>query len=187
MKNTLAVSAVIFTIGFVTLPVVWGDDDFRWRGIEEYRHRSNGVATVSNPVYKEECGSCHMAYPPGLLPAISWEKVMAGLADHFGDSAELDTETHRSINQFLLENSADRSPYRRSQKISRSINYDNAPLRITDTPYFRHQHHEIPARMVNANPEVNSLSHCDACHTGALQGSFNEHDVRIPGYGHWDD
>ena len=76
MKNALVLSAIIFTIGFVTLPVVWSDDDFRWDEIDEYRHRSNGVKTVTNPVYVEECGSCHMAYPPGLLPALSWQKIM---------------------------------------------------------------------------------------------------------------
>ncbi len=37
MKNTLAITAVIFTIGFVTLPIVWGDSDFHWGEIEEYK------------------------------------------------------------------------------------------------------------------------------------------------------
>ena len=49
------------------------------------------------------------------------------------------------------------------------------------------EHNEIPARFVTANPKVNSFSQCDACHIDAEQGSFNEHDVRIPGYGRWDD
>ena len=31
MKSTLAITAVIFTIGVVTLPMVWGDSDFSWR------------------------------------------------------------------------------------------------------------------------------------------------------------
>ena len=98
MKSTLAVTAVIFTIGVVTLPMVWGDSDFSWREIEEYKHRSTDVAAIANPVYKEECGSCHMAYPPGLLPARSWTKVMSGLDNHFGDNAELDAASI-SVNQ----------------------------------------------------------------------------------------
>ena len=187
MKNILVITAVIFTIGFVTLPVVWGDSDFRWGEIEEYRHRMNGVTAITNPVYKEECASCHMAYPAGLLPAMSWEKVMAELENHFGENAELEAETHQSISQFLLTNSADRSNYRRSQKFSRSINYNNVPARITETPYFIHEHHEIPVRFVKNNSKINSFSQCDACHRKAEQGSFNEHDVRIPGYGRWDD
>ncbi|MFQ5644289.1 MAG: diheme cytochrome c [Thiogranum sp.] len=187
MKATLAVSAVIFTIGFVTLPVVWSDGDFRWKEMEEYEHRSTDVAAAENPVYKEECGSCHMAYPPGLLPARSWARMLAGLADHFGDDAGLDPETHRAISRFLAENSADRSDFRRARKFSRSVKPNDAPIRISETPYFRHEHDEIPDRMVTGNPEVKSLSQCDACHTGAERGAFNEHDIDIPGYGRWDD
>lgn len=187
MKVNIAIIAVVFTVGFVTLPVVWGDDDFRWGEIEEYASKLNDIRVVTNPLYTEECGSCHMAYPPGLLPARSWDKMMLDLENHFGDNAELEPDTHRLITQFLLKNSADKSEYRRSKKFSRSVNLDNPPLRITDTPYFRHEHDEIPARMVSGNAKINSFSQCDACHAKAEQGRFNEHDVRIPGYGRWDD
>ena len=187
MKGTLAITAVIFTVGLVTLPVVFSDNDFRWGEREEYGHRSTGVAAINNPLYKEECGSCHMVYPPGLLPGNSWTKIMTGLEDHFGDNAELDTEARQTISTFLLANSADQSDYRRSRKFIRSIKSGDAPLRISEIPYFKHEHDEIPNRMVIGNPKVNSFSNCNACHAKAEQGSFNEHDVRIPGYGRWDD
>jgi len=187
MKATLAIIAVISTVGFVTLPVVWSDGDFRWKEMEEYEHRSTDVAAVENPVYKEECGSCHMAYPAGLLPARSWTKMMTGLEDHFGDDAELDPDTHQAISRLLVENSADRSDYRRSRKFSQSIGSSDAPIRISDTPYFRHEHDEIPERMVAGNSKVKSISQCDSCHTSAERGAFNEHDIYIPGYGRWDD
>ncbi len=187
MKSTLAISSIIFTIGILLLPIVWGDNDFRWSELEEYRHKSSGIAAVSKPLYKEECGSCHMAYPPGLLPASSWTKVMSGLEDHFGDNAEIDDETYQSISRFLLANSADQSDYRRSRKFSQSINSNAMLIRISDIPYFKHEHDEIPQRMVSANPEVKSFSQCDACHANAEQGLFSEHEVRIPGYGRWDD
>lgn len=187
MKSTLPITAVIFTVGFVTLPVVWGDDDFNWSEIEEYKRRTNDVSAITNPVYKEECGSCHIAYPPGLLPTRSWNKVMINLEDHFGDNAEVDTKTYRIITKFLLTNSADKSDYRRSKKINQSIHFSDLPVRISETPYFKHKHDEIPARLVSANSKVNSFSQCDACHANAEQGSFNEHDIRIPGYGIWDD
>jgi len=187
MKSILAITAVIFTIGFITLPVVWGDDDFHWGEIEDYKHRLNDIKTTTNSLYTEECSSCHMAYPPGLLPTRSWQKIMAELENHFGDNAEVDTETHQVISQFLLTNSAEKSNYRRSIKFNRSIKVNDVPTRITQTPYFKHEHDEIPSRFVTTNPKVNSFSQCDACHTKAEQGSFNEHDVTIPGYGHWDD
>ncbi len=187
MKSTLAISSVIFTVGILSLPVVWSDNDFEWEGLNEYRQKSSYVAAVKDPVYKEECGSCHMAYPPGLLPARSWAKIMSGLEDHFGDNAELDGETYQSINKFLQANSSDQSDYRRSRKFNQSIRSKDTPIRISDIRYFKNEHDEIPKRMVSANPKVKSFSQCDACHAKAEQGSFNEHDVRIPGYGQWDD
>ncbi|HPQ24397.1 MAG TPA: cytochrome C, partial [Gammaproteobacteria bacterium] len=48
-----------------------------------------GVAPVDNPLYLQECGSCHFAYQPGLLPARSWNNLMGGLENHFGENAEL--------------------------------------------------------------------------------------------------
>ncbi len=187
MKNTLTISAVIFIIGFLTVPAAWSDDDHYRRGMDEYPHRATGVATASGKVYREECGSCHMAYPPRLLPAGSWMKIMSGLENHFGDNAELDADTEKSITGLLLSYSADRSDYRGARGFNRSMQYNDAPVRITQLPDFRRAHHEIPERMVTGNPEVKSFSRCNACHLRAEQGSFNEHDVRIPGYGRWED
>ncbi len=187
MKSTLAVSAVIFTLGFVSIPLVFSDTDRGWSLFGEHKHRSTDVAAIGDPVYKEECGSCHMAYPPGLLPSASWTRVMKRLEDHFGDNAELDTETHAHINDFLQANSADRSDYRRSRKFARYAEPDNPPMRISETPYFLHEHDEIPPRLVHPGAKVRSFAQCDACHAGAEQGSFNEHDIQIPGFGYWED
>ncbi len=178
MKSALAISSVIFTLGILSIPLVWGDDD---------DHHTQKSATATNPLYTEECSSCHMAYPPDLLPARSWTKIISGLEDHFGDNAELDTETAQFISQFLQKNSADQSSYRRSHKFNRSISASDTPMRISDIRYFKHEHNEIPQRMVSGNPQVKSFSQCDACHAKAEQGNFNEHGVRIPGYGEWDD
>jgi len=105
-----------------------------------------------------------MAYPAMLLPEQSWRKVMAGLEDHFGDNAELDATTRRFRNLG-----------------------DARPLRITELPYFVHEHDEIPARFVAGNDRVKSLSQCSACHHDAERGRFDEDDVVIPGFGRWDD
>jgi len=187
MKHTLTISAVIFIFGFGTVPVAWSYDDHYRRGMEEYAQRSAGDDTVSIKVYREECGSCHMAYSPRLLPSGSWIKIMSGLDNHFGDNAELDAETKKSITGLLLTYSADRSDYRRERRYNSPMQYNDAPVRITQMPFFRRAHHEIPDRMVTGNPEVKSFSRCDACHIRAEQGSFDEHDVRIPGYGRWED
>lgn len=156
-------------------------------GDSSYFKRKPGVAPVSNTMYKTECGSCHFAYQPGLLPEQSWHKIMNGLADHFGDNAELDSASQQQILGYLTANSADKSDFRRSKKIMRSLRNKPAPLRISEIRYIKGRHHEIPKRMITGNEKVGSLSHCDACHQKINQGSFREHEVRIPGYGHWDD
>jgi hypothetical protein len=163
-----------------------GDDEWRDELAERWGSGSR-VAAADNPVYREECGSCHMAYPPGLLPAASWDRIMNGLNDHFGDNAGLDAATKTEITRYLTEHSADGSAYRHSRRLLRTLAPDSIPLRITQTPYIRHEHNELPARVVVGNPDVRSLSNCNACHTQAEQGSFSESGIRIPGYGNWDD
>lgn len=165
-------------------------DDDHWddeSNLNKLRLHSTGVASVSHPGYKEECGSCHMAYPPGLLPARSWAAIVSGLQDHFGENAELDVSMQSELSQYLLQNSADNSSYRRSRAIMRNLAADVTPLRISEIPYLRHEHDELPRRMVQANPDVSSFSNCNACHRRAEQGSFSEREIRIPGYARWDD
>ena len=149
---------------------------------EEYGDNDLQVMAADNPAYQAECGSCHIAYPPMLLPGRSWQKIMAGLDDHFGENAELDEETRRQIEDYLVRVS-DRVSYR---KLFRNLG-DSAPMRITELPYFVHEHDEIPARFIEGNDQVQSLSQCGACHREAERGLFDEDDVYIAGVGRWDD
>jgi cytochrome c553 len=163
------------------------DDDHdggRWgsSGRTSWFSSGRGVPPVQNEQYRTECASCHMAYSPGLLPARSWERMMTGLDDHFGDNAELDPDTAATIRKYLVDNAADRVNYRRSAKILRTIGPNEAPLRVSETPYLVRKHDEIPAHMIKGNPKVKSLSNCVACHTRAEEGEFNDDNVRIPGF-----
>ena len=133
------------------------------------------------PQYVEECGSCHVAYPPQLLPAPSWVMIMNGLDDHFGENAELDETTRVYLQQYLTETSAVMNYRKMFRNIGNTI-----PLRITELPYFIRKHDEIPARYVEGNKKVGSFSRCNACHKGAERGNFDEHSVSIPGVGRWD-
>ena len=51
--------------------------------------------------YVQECASCHMAYPPGLLPAASWQRLMGGLNQHYGSDASLDAATVQQLSTWL--------------------------------------------------------------------------------------
>lgn len=149
--------------------------------MKEYR----GAATFKqDAVYIEECGACHLAYPPGLLPPESWKAIMVGLEDHFGENAELDTETAAHIGNYLGQPQHNKRS--KMSKIRKGLSNKN-PLRITELPYFVHEHNEIPKRMINDNPEVGSLSQCDSCHKEAAKGWFDEDSIYIPGFGRWDD
>jgi len=54
-----------------------------------------------------------------------------------------------------------------------------APLRITETRWFVHEHDEVPARAWK-HPKVKSAANCTACHADADKGNFNEHGIRLP-------
>ena len=188
LKSTLFTSTLL-TIALVLLnnQKAFSDDDhYKERLFDFSGFRTTDVVPVDDPVYQEECGSCHMAYSPGLLPSDSWKKVMFGLENHFGDNAELDADTSKEILNYLLENAADNSQYRRSQKFART--FDNKVVdRITLTPYFIRKHDEIPKQFFTDNPKLSSFSQCSQCHQNADKGSFDEDEVTIPGIGRWDD
>lgn len=168
----------------------WTDDDKDEGGEHEGRGlESNGVRfesrklintpVVMNAKFKTECTSCHMAYPPGLLPERSWTKMMGTLDNHFGEDASLDEKTRKDILDFLVKNSSDHSNSRRGGKILSSIAKSDAPLRISETSYFIRKHDEISAEVFKRKA-IGSKANCMACHSGAESGNFNEHEVRIP-------
>lgn len=185
MKTSRIITSWLIVVGLAMAPYVFSDDDHdHWRERSRY---STGLAMPENTLYQTECGSCHMVYPPGLLPAHSWRKLMSGLDEHFDDNAELDNASREAITAFLVGNSADKSSYRRSRRFAETFDQSAPVIRISRMPYFLHEHDEIPVRLVNGNPEVRSFSHCNACHRKASIGSFREDDIHIPGYGRWDD
>ena len=119
--------------------------------------------------YRQECASCHMAYPPGLLPAESWRRIIGSLDKHYGTDASLDAETARAIEQWLSANGATLKRVREAP----------AENRITRSAWFVRKHREIPAH-VWQRASVRSRANCNACHAGAEQGTFSDYDVRIP-------
>ena len=163
----------------------FGDHDSKHR--DEARLETSAYSGAGmDSIYQEECGSCHLAYPPGLLPSASWNAIMNGLDDHFGDNAELPSNLNAQIMAFVDAHASDRGDRMKNARLLRDTKGDT-PLRITELPYFKAEHDEIPRRMVEDNPEVRSFSRCDACHQGAAKGRFDDDAIVIPGYSRWDD
>ncbi len=147
-----------------------------------------GASANSEAQYTSECGACHIAYLAGFLPERSWKNIMGSLDNHFGENAELDTDTGTIITGYLVANAGENSTNRKARKFMRNIVATDVPLRITGLSYFKRKHDEVPVRYVKDNPDVGSFSQCQACHGDkAASGIFNEHTVNIPNYGRWDD
>jgi hypothetical protein len=134
-------------------------------------HAGDDRYTLSN-AYVQECGACHTAYPPGLLPAASWQRLLGDLPHHFGSDASQDAATLKTLGDEL------RAQAGRSRRVER----DPAPPpqdRITRAGWFVREHRELPAQ-VWQRPAVKSPSNCTACHARADEGDFDERSVRVP-------
>ncbi len=163
MKTFLILGCVTLTLAGAANAAM---EDDKYRG--EHRGKPLQPGLV-NPLWQKECGACHIAYSPGLLPAESWRKVMADLGNHFGSDASLSPPENREISEFLFGHA------------SRRWRAPTAPERITETAWFQHKHdsHEVKPE-VWLRAAVKSRANCAACHPGAANGDFEERSIRIP-------
>ncbi|MEQ1516587.1 MAG: diheme cytochrome c, partial [Usitatibacteraceae bacterium] len=121
------------------------------------------------PKFQQECSSCHTAYPPGMLPAASWIRVMKNLNNHYGTDASIDQV---SVNEITAWLSANAGTYKR-------VSEEPFQDRITRAEWFIRKHREVPAATWK-RPAIKSAANCAACHPQADKGDFNEHSIRIP-------
>jgi len=121
------------------------------------------------PAYRDECGGCHVPFPPRLLGAAAWQRVMAGLPRHYGSDASLDPAVATQIGAWLQSSAGS----------GRRTRDDPPEDRITRSAWFVREHDEVPAAAWQ-RPAVKSAANCSACHPRAAQGAYDEHDVRIP-------
>lgn len=159
LKNILRMFAVflLLTGGLMSVAHAEDDDD------------DERMPAVKNIAWQTECGSCHVAFPPRLLPAESWRAVMSGLDKHFGSDASLDPAAAKEIGAFLQKNAGS----------NRHSSSGKPVLRITETRWFVREHDEVSDRTWK-NPKVKSAANCAACHTEAESGNYSEHGIRIP-------
>ena len=132
---------------------------------------SNSVKLPPSPKYQQECASCHLAYPPGMLPAASWQRIMATLDKHYGTDASLDEASNREISSWLKTHAG---TYKR-------VSEEPPQDRISKSAWFLQKHRpgEVPADAWK-RPAIGSPANCSACHLNAAQGSFSEREIKIP-------
>ena len=121
------------------------------------------------PAYTQECGACHTAYPPALLPARSWQRLMGGLDSHYGTDAALDPQTLAELNGWLQQHAG---TYRR---VAEQPPQD----RITRSAWFERKHLKVEPAVWKL-PSVKSAAQCAACHRGADQGRFDDDELVTP-------
>ena len=121
------------------------------------------------PAYTQECAACHTAYPPGMLPAPSWQRIMGGLQDHYGTDASLDPATVKQLSVWLQTHAG-------TYKRVREAPPDD---RITRSAWFVRKHDDI-APAVWKLPSVKSAANCAACHSRAAQGDFDADNLTMP-------
>ena len=134
-------------------------------------HADSGPMMPRNvpQAYTQECAACHTAYPPGMLPARSWQRIMSGLDKHYGTDASLDAATVSQLSQWLQTHAG---TYKR-------VNEEPPQDRITRSAWFERKHRNIDAA-VWKHASVKSAANCAACHTGASQGLFDDDNLRFP-------
>lgn len=140
--------------------------------------QSIAATDSGSKVYQSECGACHVAYPPIFLTAGSWHAVLQHLDNHFGDNAELAAADLASIKSYLDKDNYDNSNIKK--RYGSRFDTPGTPLRVSETRFFKAVHGEVPDRLVTGNPKVKTYSRCEACHSGAQNGSFDEDGVHIP-------
>ena len=131
---------------------------------------SDWVPPVKNEIVLKECGACHMAFQPALLPARSWNRILDGLADHFGEDVSLAHDQVEIIRAYLTANAGDVVMQGRARKYMQWVAPGGTPQRITENPDFLRKHPFSDS--VWRDPKVVTKSNCAACHSGAERGHY---------------
>ena len=120
--------------------------------------------------YKQECGSCHIAYAPFLLPKSAWDSMMSDLENHFGDDASLEEETHARIAAFLEKYASDVVDTKITQQ------KESQQIAITKTPYWEIAHRKLNPKIFTTEA-IKSKANCQTCHKDAESGIFAKNAV----------
>jgi len=134
-------------------------------------------AGALDPTYVKECAACHVAYHPSLLPRASWAELMAGLDDHFGENASLDSATAAGIAGYLEDNATEAYDTKPANMLRR-VTADK-PFTITSAPFWIRTHAAIPDSVFAAKA-VGLRGNCEACHGDARSGRFYPGAIDIP-------
>jgi cytochrome b len=136
------------------------------------------LATAAVPeAWRSECASCHLAYPPELLPARSWLRMLGEQGRHFGEDLGLSDDTLEALRGAAAQ--AESGSRWAGVALRASVPAGQAPQRITETAFWQARHHRVePGRF--KSEAVTGRHDCEACHRDALSAIFSPRQFRNP-------
>lgn len=171
MNGRILISVVtVAALGLATWAYA---DDHQGKQRETAPSHLSPALISAQKVYQQECSACHIAYPARLLLVKDWQSVTQDLSLHYGDNASVDGETLSAINTWVQGMGATDTRRYTQPKDSTEL------PRITTTRWFvrKHAEDEISPRHWQL---AKSPANCQACHTSAEQGRFDESNIRLP-------
>jgi hypothetical protein len=181
-------------VGAVLLLLLTGSVEAAHGYYDPTAYPNGGFAPAADPRYQSECGACHFAFLPGLLPARSWDALLKKPDEHFGETLSLDPETLRHIRDYMSANAGDRADFTGSKQFLHRLSDESTPLRITGVRMFKQYHSSVLFKMGLA-PGLNNVRDlspqarkamldCSSCHERAAAGSFAQREIIIRGGPH---
>jgi cytochrome b len=140
---------------------------------------AKGVPQVAIlPDYVKECGSCHTAHHPSLLPSSAWKELMGNLYDHFGDTATVLEPKRGTIEAWLVKSSELEWDTKAAVRVRATLKPEE-PLRITQSGFWQRMHRKIPDAVFKSKL-VGGKPNCQSCHVDAVRGGFQRGGIAIP-------
>lgn len=107
---------------------------------------------LGQQLYLENCSSCHIPIPPGVLPTETWKQVLENPQDHYG------TQVPTMLGPVVL------LMWDYLRTFSRPVNpEESVPTLVAQSRYFKALHPKVEL------PEVVTNKTCVTCHQGANQ------------------
>ena len=172
MKSQLAHSPSRSVVLFGLLLACWGF------ALPATGQNDYSMVNTRDTIHINSCGSCHLPYSPGLLPVKSWQGIMAGLANHFGEKVELSDDNLNHILAYLEKFALVPGQQTVMGQLAGELPAD-PPLRITELPVFRELHANAAELMALEALDRSALTSCDSCHRAAASHIFDRALLQI--------
>lgn len=104
---------------------------------------------LGQQLYRDSCGSCHLALPPQTFPTQTWQQLLQD-PNHYGARLQLPIDPQRQFIWGYL------------QTFSRSLTEkEQVPYRLGRSRYFKILHPQVEL------PQTLNAASCTSCHLGA--------------------